>query len=130
MRVLVAYCSATKAPFVHALSRKGIDSERYAEEQIKQDALSLGHSKSTIRGDNEPALVQVVDRTLAALRLSGVESALAEVPACHDLQTNGAAENAVTLVKGRFRTLLPGLERQLWARVPLDHPMVAWFVSH
>ena len=70
MRVLVAYCSATKVLFACAVPHKGADSEGYAVEQLKQDALWLGHSKLTTKGDNEPSLIQVVDRSLAALRLS------------------------------------------------------------
>ena len=45
--------------------------------------------------DNEPALVQVIDRALAALRLAEVESAVAEGSFPYDPQINGAAENAV-----------------------------------
>ena len=47
----------------------------------------------------------------------------------HDPQTTGAAENAVKLVKSQFRTLLLGLERQLKAILPFDHPIIAWLVS-
>ena len=92
MRVLVAYCSATRELFSHAVPRKGADSEGYAVEQLKQDALWLGHSKLTILGDNEPALVQAVDRTHAALRLSGVQSASAEGSVPYGPQTNGAVQ--------------------------------------
>ena len=53
-RVLVAYCSATKAVLAHAFPRKGADSAGFAVGQFKQDALWLGHSKIAIRGDNEP----------------------------------------------------------------------------
>ena len=76
--VLVAYCNATNALFAHAVLRKGAESEGYAVEQLKQDALWLGHSKFTNRGDNEPSLVQVIDRPLAALQFAGVELAVAE----------------------------------------------------
>ena len=58
MRVLVAYCSATKALFAHA-----------------------------------------VHRALAASRLAGVGSAVAEGSVPYDPQTNGAAEIAVTSIK-------------------------------
>ena len=108
----------------------GADSEGYAVEQLKQDALWLGHSKLTIGGDNEPALVQIIDRTLAALRLSGVEVAFAEASIPYDPKTHGAAENAVKLVKGKFRTMLLGLERHLKARVPLGHPIITWLIGH
>ena len=130
MRVLAAYCSATKALFAHAVPRKGDDSEGYAVEQLKQDALWLGHSKITIRGDNEPALFQVIDRALAALRLAGVESAVPEGSFPYDPQTNGAAENAVKLLKGTLKANPLSLERQIQARIPLDHPVVTWLVTY
>ena len=44
--------------------------------------------------------------------------------------TNGAAENAVGLLQGTLRTHLLGKERQIQARIPLDHPILAWLVSH
>ena len=109
---------------------KGADSESYAVAQLKQDALWLGHSKLTIRGDNELALVQIIiDRALAAVRFAGVESAVAEGSVPYDPHTNGAAENAVKLVKSQFRIMLLGLERNLKARVPLDHPITTWLIS-
>ena len=48
----------------------------------------------------------------------------------YDPQTNGHAEGAVRLLKGMFRTLLLGLEKQIQGRLPLDHPSLAWLVSH
>ena len=67
---------------------------------------------------------------LAALRLAGVKSAVAEGPVPYDHHTNGAAEYAVKPVKGQFCTMLLGLERHLKARVPLDHPIITWLISH
>ena len=74
-------------------------------------------------------MLQVVERTLAALRAAGVDSA-SEGLVPYALQTNGAAENAVRLLKGTLRANLLSLERQLRARIPLDHPILAWLVSH
>ena len=62
--------------------------------------------------------------------MSGVEQAASEGSVPYDPQTNGAAENAGRLVKGQFRTLLLGLERQLKARIPLTHPIISWLVAH
>ena len=59
----------------------------------------------TIRGYNRQALVQVIDRALAALRLSGVELAFADGSVPYGPQTNCAAESAVKLVKGQFRSM-------------------------
>ena len=78
LKVLVVYCGATKSLFAHAVPKKGVDQEGYVIEQLKQDVLWLGHAKVVIRSDNEPALVQVVQTTLAALKMSGVTSAVEE----------------------------------------------------
>ena len=87
--------------------------------------MCLVHSKVTKWSDNDPAMVQTVDRTLAPLRSSGVASAFAEGSVSRDTQTHGAAERAGKLVQGMFRARRFGLERQLRTRVPLDHPVVA-----
>ena len=55
--------------FAHAVPKKGVDPKGYVTEQIRQDVLWLGHSQVTIRGDNEPALVQVIEAALAALKV-------------------------------------------------------------
>ena len=34
------------------------------------------------------------------------------------------------LLKGMFRTLLLGLDKQIQGRIPLDHPAVSWLVLH
>ena len=83
-----------------------------------------------IKSDNEPSIVQVVQATIGALKMAGVTSVTEENSVPYDPQTNGAAENAVKLLKGTMKTLLLGLERQIGARVPIDHPIVGWIVSH
>ena len=78
-----------------------------------------------IRSDNEAALLQVVDTAFAALKAKGVASnSEGSVP--YDPQTNGAAENAARLLKGSLRASLMSFERQLQARIPLNHPVSAW----
>ena len=98
-------------------------------EQLKQDALWHGHAKVMIRSGHEPAMFRVGQRTLAALRVTGVYSA-SEGSVPYDPQTNGAAENAVRLLKGTLRTNLLSLERQLRARIPFHLPILAWLASH
>jgi hypothetical protein len=129
-RVLVMYCSASKTPFADGVPQKGLDQDGYAIECMKQNVLWLGHSRVTLRADNEPALAALVDRATAALKMAGVENVVDEGSVPYDPQTNGAAENAVRLVKGMFKVLLLGLERELEARVPLDHPIASWLFKH
>ena len=72
--LLVLYCSATRSIFVHAVPKKGLDSQGYIVEMIRDDVLWLGHPKVMIRSGNEPALLQVVDAALTALKMKGVTS--------------------------------------------------------
>ena len=85
-----------------------------------------------IRRDNEPSLALVVDKAIRSLKQSEGVDASWEGSVPYDPQTNGLAEGAVWLpnLKGMFRTLLLGLEKQIHGRQPLDHPAVAWLISH
>ena len=107
--VLVFYCSATRSIFAHAVPRKGFNQGLSPEgnliEQIREDVLWLGHPRIMIRSDNEPAPVQVVDKAPMALKAKGVTSS-SEGSVPYDLQTNGAAESAVRLLKGSLRANL------------------------
>ena len=129
-RVLVMYCGATQTPFANAVPHKGADADGYVVECVRQNVLWLGHSRVTIRSDNEPALLQVVSRAVAALKMSGVDNVVDEGSVPYDPQSNGAAEVTVRLMKGMFKVLLLSLERQLGARIPLDHPVITWLLMH
>ena len=119
-------CSATRSIFAHAVPKKGLSQdlgpEGYLIEQTRDDILWLGHHQVMIRSDNEPALLQVVDRALIALKAKGVTSS-SEGSVPYDPQTNGAAENAVRLLKGSLRPNLLSFERQIQARIPVQHPI-------
>ena len=117
-RVLVMYCGSSRTPFANRVPSKGADAKGYVVECMRQSVLWLGHSRVTIRNNNEPALVQVVERAIAALKMSGVEPVVAEGSVPYDPQTNGAAESAGRLVKGMFKVLLLCLEREIKARTP------------
>ena len=68
LKVLVAHCSATKCMFAHAVPKKGVDEKGYIVDQLKRDITWLGHSRIVLKGDNEPALVQVLAAAAAALK--------------------------------------------------------------
>ena len=82
-----------------------------------------------IWSDNEPALLQIFDKALMALKAKGVTSS-SEGSVPYDPQTSGAAENAVRLLKGSLRANLLSFERQNQARIPVNHPILAWLVSY
>ena len=129
LKVMVAYCSHTKSPFAHAAPRKGEDDEGYMVDQLVLDIPWLGHARIVIRSDNEPAVLKVVDRVLAAAKAKGVNAA-SEGSVPYDPQSNGAAEGAVRRLKGSLRTIIMGFENRLEAKIPLDHPIMAWAIVH
>ena len=129
LKVLVAYDSATRALFAHAVPKKGVDEFGYIVDQLTKDVVWLGHSKVMIKSDNEPAILQLVYEALKVLKISGMDAA-SEGSVPYDPQTNGAAESAVRTLKGSFRTLQVCLERQLGAHIPVSHPLMTWLVKH
>ena len=120
LKVLVAHCGATKSMFAHAVPQKGVDPDGYIVEQLMLDILWLGHARVVIRSDNEPALLQVVDKTMTALKMKGVDVSNEGSVPC-DPQSNGAAESAVGRLKGSVRTILTGLE-QTASQSPIRSP--------
>ena len=130
VKVIVVKCASTGCLFAHVVPQKGVDPDGFVIEQLKQDIVWLGHSQVVIRSDNEPALVKVVEKTVGLLKIAGLTSATSEGSVPYDPQTNGRAESAVGVVKGMFRTLLLGFEKQIGGRMPLTHPVVSWLVAH
>ena len=121
--MLAGIDSSTKVLVAHAVPQKGVDSGGYASRCLADSIAWLGHSRVTIRSDNEPAIVQLVAVT-ANLRVDVVcEGSIPYGP-----QSNGAAESAGRLMKGGLRTTQLGLERELRAHIPVGHLIGAWMV--
>ena len=83
-----------------------------------------------VRSDNEPALAKLVVEALKEMKVNGIDQASTEGSIPYDPQCNGSAEAAVKLLKGTLRALHLGLEKQIGAKVPPTHPLVAWLVRH
>ena len=45
-------------------------------------------------------------------------------------QSNGAAENAMSLIKGQFRTMKDALDTRYKCRHNGDHPAIPWLIEH
>ena len=87
-------------------------------------------SESVEGFDNEPAIVNLLQETLSALKVSGVTQASEEHPPPYDSQANGSVESAVKQIKGRIRTLKFCLERRIGKKIPPRNPVIAWFLTH
>ena len=130
LKIMVIHDNISKALFAHAVPQKGVDEKNYIVDQFVNDILWLGYARVIVRSDNEPAIKKVVEDTLAALKVSGLDQAAAEGSVPYDPQTNGDAEAAVGVLKSSIRTYQLGLERQVQAKIPAGHPLMTWLVRH
>ena len=87
----------------------------------------LGHSRVTLRCDNEPA-IEALAREVAEARHEGNQT-VPERPPVGQSQSNGIIERTVGLAAGQARTLKAALEDRIGVKVPLDARMLCWLVE-
>ena len=90
---------------MHVVPSKATNTDKSAAERIVDDIVYLGHTRVTLRSDNEPALVALVADAIKGLRMQLLDSAAAEGSAPYDSQTAGAAEVSVKNLKGQVRAM-------------------------
>ena len=76
--------------FGHVCEHKGA-SDKWAMDRIIDDIDSLGYTEIILRGDGEPALVQVMNE----VKRRRHHSTILQNPPAYDPQSNGVAEKAV-----------------------------------
>ena len=91
-------------------------------EKIKEDIARLGYQNVTLKGDGEPALVQVLENVELAREAPSI---IQHSPA-YDPQANGAAEKAVQDYMGQGRAMMIGLEARLKCKVESDWKVMEW----
>jgi hypothetical protein len=137
--IILRDVTATKCAFAHVVPMKGDAEEegRFASDLVAEDVLWLGHTKLIVKADNEPALQALVVASLRRIRIlcndepdGGLEVLSKEEPEPYESQSNGGIEVGVKLLKGQFRSLRLCLESRLGKRIPINHPIIAWLVSH
>ncbi len=137
-KCLVIRCFNTKSIFGHVVPVKGADEEDYAAGLVTTAVLWLGHLEVIMKGDNEPALQALIERSMHLIRIKVADGAPGtslkrlskEEPAPYDSQSNGATEVGVMLIRGLFRTLKLCLESQIERYIPVGHAVIAWLLEH
>ena len=138
VKCLVIRCMASKNVRAHHVPVKGADEEDFAANLVASMVLWLGHLEVNLKGDNEPALQALIERTLRVLRIKVQEEdpevkltrMVKDAPAAYDSQSNGGIEVGVMLVRGLFRILKLCLESHLERFIPIHHPVVSWLLEH
>ena len=132
IKCLIVRCYETKSVFAHVIPFKGTLEDPYVVDLACSDIAWLGHVKLILKGDNEAALVALIDRSLKVLRcqVESLESITSEHSQAYDSQSNGGTEIGIRAVRGLFRTLRLCLERRVGFTVPVNHPLTAWLLEH
>ena len=84
-----------------------------------------GHTELIIKGDGEPALVQVQE----AIKDKWNHKTVPQNPPAYNPQANGAAERAVQEIMGEMRALKIGLEQRIGIKIPTSFKVMEWIVE-
>ena len=84
----------------------------------------------TVKTDNEPALLWVVEM-VARLRAArgGIRMAVENSPV-HSSKSNGLIERAIQTVQGQIRTMKSALEDKWGVELEINHPLWPWLVEY
>ena len=77
-KILVVRDSKSKAVFACVVPTKGIDEKGFSVDALVSDVKWLGYNKVTLKSDNEPAIVKLLQEALRELRVQGLEQTLEE----------------------------------------------------
>ena len=132
LKILVAHDSKGKACFAHVVPQKGIDADHYAVDVLLKDVKWLGYTHISLRSDNEPAILKLLEHALTEARytVEDLEQILEEHPNAYDSSGNGQIEAVVKQVTGILRTNKLDLEKRLGKQIPLQSPVLPWLVEY
>ena len=117
----------TKSIFSCVCPKKGTETQVAAELFLDaMEELGLKNAKVMYKSDQEPAIKGVLDMVTKARSAPFVP----EHSPVGSSQSNGAAENAVLLVKSLFRRNKLALEKRYSIKLPLNHMIIPWLVKH
>ena len=109
----------------HVVRCKGTE-DAFVVDQLVRDIDEMGHTEIILKGDGEPALVQVME----AIKRRRSHSTILENSPAYDPQSNGAIEKAVDQFTAQLRTIKLGLESRIKAKIDTKWNIVEWMVEH
>ena len=120
--VLVVKDRKSGAVFSHPVPSKGVD-HPYGSTQLLKDLESTGYKRIALKGDQEASIQALIQQVKNGFTGEIVPD---KAPVEGHEKSNGEVERAGQLVGGLARTLKEFLEIHSEAKLPANHPMVAW----
>ena len=111
----------TKMMSAHICESKG-RTDAWIVDKIVEDIERLGYVDIILKGDGEPALIDVMN----AVKAKRDQPTQIQGPPAYDPQANGAAEKAVQEFMGQLRALKIGLEARLQCKVESQWEILEW----
>ena len=88
--------------------------------------LGLEHVTLTLKGDQEPAIQDVMNEVA---RIRKPAATLIEEAPVGESQSNGVIERGVQTAEGQIRVLKDALEARIESKIPAQHNLIAWLVE-
>jgi len=125
--VLCGRCSADGWLDGYVLPAKGVE-HPYCIDALTSVVKGCAFRRVLLKGDNEPAILALTQRTAAALRTETAIEVTLDPARQGDKDANGLAEGAVKEVKAKVRTLKYATEKLLGVHLTADHPVLPFLV--
>ena len=122
--MIVVKDEKTGSMAAHMCQQKGA-SDTWVVERICDDLDMFGHTEIILKGDGEPALVQVQ----GAVKNRRAHSTICQNPPAYNPQANGAVERAVQEVMNQIRVMKIGLEQRLATKITTDWKIMEWITE-
>ena len=84
----------------------------------------------TVRTDNEPALVAVVDQVARLRAAKGGRGMVIENSPVHSSKSSGIIERVIQIVQGLVRTLRSAVEERWGVKLDAEHVVWPWLVEY
>ena len=124
IQMVVVKDESTGCVSAHVCEAKGAG-DRWVVDRICDDIGLWGHTELIIKGDGEPALIQVQE----AIKDKWNHKTVPQNPPAYNPQASGAAERAVQEIMGEIRALKIGLEQRNGIKIPTSFKTMEWIVE-
>ena len=109
----------------HIVNEKGVG-DGWIVSKLMEYIVNLGYTELVLKGDGEPALVQVMNDVTR----QRPHKTILEHPPAFDPLSNGAVEKAVDQFMCQLRAIKIGLVRRIGKRVETNWPVLTWVAEH
>lgn len=135
-KLTVLVCHDRQTKLVHAIPTmsKGGKYLQYLTTELTRFIVYTGHLSVTLRCDNEPSTVAILQSTRKACRALGIKTGV-ELVAVENHPANGAVEQSLQVLRDQAGVLVTQLEHHGGARdgqiiFGANHPVYAWALIH